>query len=259
MIMSIETYLGITKHKNLYFTGIGIPPAWEFESYHIDLQQAKNSVISPMGIDYTINNLGYNSTFDYDESLNDTPGILCLGDSNVFGLLLEKDQTFVKLLQKRMPKVNILNLGLPGGSADSVTRIGVNTVMALKNQIQAVFVIWPPYLRREFASNRYHGLVYKTPEGTGSIPYPEYWEFVDWKANSYNFHKNRIMLSAICESHNVVFVDLEINYDDEHIRNDTTQSYGKNEYTTIGFKTHQAVADYFANKISTNSHATVAK
>jgi len=251
--MSIETYLGVTQHKNLYFTGTGIPPAWEFKSYHIDLQQAKNSVIQPMGINYTINNLGYNSTFDYDDSLKDTPSILCLGDSNVFGLLLQRDRTFVKLLQERMPDVKVLNLGLPGGSADSVARIGVNTVMALKSQVRAVFVIWPTYLRREFVSNRYHGLVYKTPDGTGSIPYPEYWDFIDWRANSYNFHKNRIMLSAVCESHNVVFADLEINYDDEHIRNDTIATYGHNEYTTIGFKTHQAVCDYFANKLSMDS------
>jgi hypothetical protein len=252
-MMPISQYLGTTKHKNLYFTGTNIPPAWEFKSYHIDLEQAKNSVIRPMGIDYTINNLGYNSTFDYDDSLKDTPSILCLGDSNVFGLLLEKDRTFVKLLQQRMPEVKVLNLGLPGGSADSVARIGVNAVMALKNQVQAVFVIWPTYLRREFASNRYHGLVYKTPDGNGRIPYPEYWDFVDWRANSYNFHKNQIMLSAVCESHNVVFAGLEINYDDEHIRNDTIESYGQNEYTTIGFKTHQAVCDYFADKISKDS------
>jgi len=256
--MSIETYLGTTNHKNLYFTGTGIPPAWEFKSYHIDLQQAKSSIINTMGVDYTINNLGYNSTFDYDDSLKDHPSIMCLGDSNVFGLMLEKEYTFVKLLQERLPGVNVLNLGLPGGSADSVTRIGVNAVLALKSMIQAVFVIWPTYLRREFASNRYHGLVYKTPEGTepGAVPYPEYWDFIDWRANSYNFHKNRIMLSAICESHNLIFADIEINYDNEHIHNDTVESFGQNEYTTIGFKTHRAVADYFANKISKNFYAT---
>jgi hypothetical protein len=257
--MSIETYLGTTKHKNLYFTGTGIPPAWEFKSYHIDLEQAKNSIANQFGVDYTINNLGYNSTFDYDESLTNTPSILCLGDSNVFGLLLGKSQNFVQLLQDRMPDVKVLNLGLPGGSADSVTRIGVNTVMALKNQVKAVFVIWPTYLRREFASNCYHGLVYKTPDNSGSIPYPEYWDFIDWRANSYNFHKNRIMLSAVCESQNVLFADIEFNYDEEHIRNDTIESYGNQAYTTIGHKTHRAVADYFASKISTNSHATVAK
>ena len=257
--MTIETYLGITKHKNLYFAGTGIPPAWEFKGYHHDLQEMKSSIFTnSMGIDYTINNLGYNSTFDYDESLNDTPCILCLGDSNVFGLLLEKNRTFVKLLQDRMPDIKILNLGLPGGSADSVTRIGVNSLMVLK-KVQAVFVVWPTYLRREFASNRYHGLVYKTPDKYGKIPYPEYWDFIDWRANSYNFHKNRIMLSAVCESHNVPFADLEINYDEEHIRNDTIETYGDNVYTTFGFRTHQAIGDYFANKISTNSNATVAK
>jgi hypothetical protein len=251
--MSIKTHLGTAQHKNLYFTGTGIPPAWEFKSYHIDLEHAKNSVIRPMNVDYTINNLGYNSTFDYDELLNHTPSILCLGDSNVFGLLLEKDRSFVSLLQHRMPDVKVLNLGLPGGSADSVTRIGVNSIMALKDQIQAVFVIWPPYLRREFASNRYQGLVYKTPDDTGSTPYPEYWNFIDWRANSYNFHKNRIMLSTMCDAHDIVFVDLEINYDDPHIRQDMVDSYGQEEYTTIGFDAHRAVADYFFERLSKDS------
>lgn len=248
--MSIEQYLGTTKHKNLYFTGTGIPPAWEFKSYHIDVEQAKNSVIRPGNISFTINNLGYNSTFDYDDSLMNGPNILCLGDSNVFGLLLEKDRTFVKLLQQNLPDTKVLNLGLLGGSADSVARIGVNSIQALKNAVKAVFVIWPPYLRREVASNRYHGLVYKTPDGTGSIPYSEYWDFVDWRANSYNFHKNRIMLATICQLHNVLFADLEINYEDENIRNDTIETYGQEEYTTIGFKTHRAVADYFLNKLN---------
>ena len=67
------------------------------------------------------------------------------------------------------------------------------------------------------------------------------------------------MLSAVCESHKIMFVDLEINYDDEHILNDSIDSYGLKWNTTFGFKTHQAIADYFANRISTKLHATVAK
>jgi hypothetical protein len=250
--MSIDQYLGTTKHKNIYFPGTGIPPAWVFKSHHTDLYRAKNSIIRPLGIDYTINNLGYNSRFDYDDSLTHAPSILCLGDSNVFGLHLEKDRTFADLLQQQMPDIRVLNLGLPGGGADSVTRIGVNTVMFLKN-IQAVFVVWPTYLRREFASIRHHGLIYRTGDDSPEpIPYPEYWDFIDWRANSYNFHKNRIMLSAVCESHKIMFVDLEINYEQEHIHADTIETYGKNENTTFGFRTHRAIADYFANKISTN-------
>ena len=247
----IEQTLGTTRHKNLYFKG-NIPPAWEFNSYHINLQNHTNKNISPIKETYTINNLGYNSTIDYDQQLLKQQNILCLGDSNTFGLLLKKELTWVSHLSELVPETCILNLGLPGAGPDTVTRIGVNTIAALKDHIRAVFVIWPPYLRREFASIKFQGMVYKTPNNDESVPYPEYWDFVDWKSNSYNFHKNKILLSSICQANNITYADLEINYDDAVIKEDMVNSYGKEEYTTIGFETHKAVASYFYKKLNSN-------
>ena len=245
----IEYYLNKTHHKNLYFAG-KIPPGWEFPSYRIDLKSAANTTIQPMHVQYTINNMGYNSTFDYDESLLQTKNILCLGDSNVFGLILEKDKTFVSKLQRMFPQHRVMNMGLPGGSADSVSRIAVNTVNALPGTVDAVLVIWPTYLRREFASIKYQGLVYKTPENNQTIPYPEYWDFIDWKSNSYNFYKNKLLVSAVCRASNIPFYDLEIDYEDKYVKEDMVNSYGKEEYTTFGFDTHRAIANHFYKKIT---------
>jgi hypothetical protein len=248
----IEQSLGTTRHKNLYFKG-KIPSAWEFEGYHIKLQEYVNQHIAPIKETYTINNLGYNSTFDYDEQLLKQNNILCLGDSNTFGLLLKKELTWVSHLDKLLPDTNVLNLGLPGAGADTVTRICANTIDALKDKVQAVFVIWPPYLRREFASIKFQSMVYKTPNNDETIPYPEYWDFIDWKSNSYNFHKNKILLSSICKANNILYEELEINYDDPDIKEDMIKSYGQEEYTTIGFDTHHAVANYFYKKLRSNS------
>jgi hypothetical protein len=247
----IEQSLGTTRHKNLYFKG-DIPPAWEFESYHIKLKNCTNKNIKPINEIYTINNLGYNSTFAYDEQLLNQENILCLGDSNTFGLLLKKELTWVNHLANLVPTARVLNLGLPGAGADTVTRIGVNTIMALGDCVRAVFVIWPPYLRREFASIKFQSMVYKTPNNDEIIPYPEYWDFVDWKSNSYNFHKNKILLLSVCRANNIIYADLEINYNDPLIKEDMVKSYGKEEYTTIGFDTHCATADYFYKKLNSN-------
>lgn len=249
MDKGIEYFLGKTHHKNVYFTG-EIPPAWEFESYHIKLKNHANTVISPIRESYTINNLGYHSTFDYDDTLLTTSNILCLGDSNTFGLLLNSNLLWTSKLQELLPDTRVLNFGLPGGSSDTVSRIGTNAVLKLTSTVRAVVVVWPPYLRREFASNKFHGLVYKTPQNNETLPYPEYWEFIDWRANSYNFYKNKLLLSSICKANNVPFYDLEIDYSDKLIVDDMIKSYGKEEYTTFGFDTHQSIADYFYKKIT---------
>jgi hypothetical protein len=248
----IEQALGTTRHKNLYFKGL-IPNAWEFESYHIKLKNYTNKTIAPIRETYTINNLGYNSVFDYDEQLLNQDNILCLGDSNTFGLLLKKELTWVNHLTKLVLDARVLNLGLPGAGADTVARIGVNTIMSLKNRVRAVFVIWPPYLRREFASIKFQGMVYKTPSNDQVVPYTDYWNFIDWKSNSYNFHKNKILLSSVCQANNITYADLEINYDDPAIKEDMINSYGQEEYTTIGFETHHAVANYFYKKLNTHT------
>lgn len=246
---NIEYFLGKTRHKNVYFKG-EIPPAWQFESYHIKLKNYVNSTIAPIRHTYTINNLGYNSTFDYDDSLLETRNILCLGDSCTFGLLVSKDQLWTTQLQKLLPNTKVMNLGLPGGSGDTVSRIGTNIVMKLSSTIDAVLVVWPSYLRREFASKKFHSLVYKTPNNTEILPYPDYWKFIDWQSNSYNFYKNKILLSSICQANNIPFYDLEINFSDELIKKDMIESFGQKEYTTFGFETHTSIANYFYKKVT---------
>ena len=245
----IEYYLGKTKHKNLFFKG-QIPPAWEFPSYHINLQEAVNTRINPVKQDvyYDINNLGYNSKFDYTDKLEHN--ILCLGDSNTFGLLLRREQCWVGKLQEMMPNSTVWNLGLPGGSPDTVSRVGVNVVNALGNKVDAVAVVWPMYSRREVASLKFNSLVYKTPQDVQKIPYPEYWDFIDWRANSYNFYKNKLLLSSICEANNIPYYDLELDDSFKLHEEDVVSSYGKPEINSYGFDTHKAISMHFYKKIN---------
>ena len=247
----IELFLGRTQHKNSYFDG-KIPPAWIFKSYHIDLEKSVNSKINPVKseIFYTINNLGYNSLFDYDDNLKLKSNILCLGDSNTFGLLVQKTDAWPGRLQSLMESFNIMNLGLPGGSSDTVSRIGVNTVLALDNSVKAVLAVWPSYSRREFSSNKFHSMVYRTPNNDQQIPFQDYWDFIDWRSNSYNFYKNKILISSVCRSKNIPFFDLEI--DDDFIlhKEDTLRTFKKLEINSFGIDTHKAIANYFYKKIN---------
>jgi hypothetical protein len=245
----IEYYLDKTHHKNLYFND-GIPPAWIFPSYQIDLKSTVNSSISPLNEKqvYTINNLGYNSKFDYDDTLLETTNILCLGDSNTFGLITPNNQTWVTHLSTMFPQDKVLNLGLPGASSDTVTRIGVNAVKSLPTT-KAVLAVWPAYSRREFVSNKFHKMVYRTPEDNQEIPFDEYWDFIDWKSNSYNFYKNKIMLEAVCASLNIPFYGLEIDDDFQLHKDDMAETYGPEQKSSFGLKTHRAIAHHFQRKI----------
>lgn len=247
----IEYYLGKDKHKNLFFTG-NIPTAWEFPSYHIDLKSSVHKTINPVkpDVSYTINNLGYHSHFDYDESLLQSKNIVCLGDSNTFGLLLSRERTWVAKLQEEFPQCCVLNFGLPGAAPDTAARIGANVVEALGDSIVAVLVVWPSYSRREFASNQFKSMVYRTPNNDQIIPFDDYWDFIDWQANSYNFYKNRVLLEAVCRAKQIEFFDLEINDNNKYLKEDVLASYGKPEVNSYGFATHSAIACYFAKKIN---------
>ena len=244
-VEKIEYYLNKDHHKNLFFNGV-IPPAWEFSNYHVDLKAVASTVVDKPGYNnYAYNNLSYRSNFDYTvESLSDKKCILCLGDSDTFGRSIQLENIWSTQIAKSFEEYTVMNMGLFGAGPDSVSRIGVNTIMALPTAVKIVLIAWPPYLRREVATKKSKAMVYKTPFNDEVLPFENYWDQIDWVANSYNFYKNKLFLEAVCKANNIEYYDLEINLDTPAIKEDFI-----NEYRYFGNNTHKAIANYFEKKI----------
>ena len=243
-ITQIKNQLNKDHHKNLFFTK-KIPPAWEFPGVHIDHFAVKETTVNYNEINITYNNLGYRSDFNYAiDSLKNKDCILCLGDSDTFGRVIHLNDLWTTHISKLYPDYNVLNLGIPGAAADSVSRIGANTISALEGAVKIVLVLWPSYHRREFVNKDFIGAVYKTPDDKELVPFENYWDTIDWKSNSYNFYKNKQFIESVCSANNIKYYGLEINRDSPIIKNDF-----KNEYLSFGNDTQLAIANYFEERL----------
>jgi len=244
----IEYYLGKDRYKNKFFKP-HIPYAWEIESCNPEFvpgvlwSTLKNKIIQHEGIEFEFNNLGYRSHYDYTiEDLSTKKNILCIGDSYVCGPTCNYEDLWTSQLQRRLPEYNIVTLGLPGWSFDTIGRVGVSTIQALANKVDFVLVIPPNDHRREFVSKQYKKII-SHPQGVTNVPYDEYWDHIDWQSNNYNYFKNSLLLKAMTESYGGTYIELllrvdgGVNYHDRGPRGLT----GPNTYT--------ALANYFYKKI----------
>jgi hypothetical protein len=242
---NIEYYLGKDRLKNLYFKPT-IPAAWEIPARI--LNPALNVRCSMKGFfrgdpkEYCFNNLGYRSQFDYiQEELADKRIVVCLGDSDTFGVGLELTEIWPNLVQT---DATVLNLSVPGISIDGIARIVVQTVQALGSSVDAVLAFYPSMSLREFVSKKYKGGVHT--HRNYNLPYADWWEHIDWQSNNYNFNKNQLLMQGICAKYGIQFHDLYINRTDKKVPYDFFE-YGV--YSSIGKVTHQAIGNYFSRKI----------
>jgi hypothetical protein len=242
---NIEYYLGKDRLKNLYFNA-EIPAAWSIPSrIQNPAPIIKSSSVGFFKGDiteYHYNNLGYRSLFDYiAKELLEKRTILCLGDSDSFGIGVNHDKIWSNLLDT---DATVLNLSVPGISIDGLTRIAVQTIQTLGNTVDAVLIHYPSMSLREFVSKQYKGGVHT--HRNYNLPYKDWWDHIDWQSNNYNFNKNRLLMENICASHNIAYYDLYINRDDKKVPFDFVE-YGV--YSSIGPHTHRAIANYFNRKL----------
>jgi hypothetical protein len=214
----IEFRLGKDRYPDLFFKS-GIPQAWEIE---LNLKNFLNQDINPVAwkdcknisithdsIEYKFNNLGYRSHYDYFiDELKTKQNILCLGDSDIFGPYKEYSQIWTTQLQTQLPEYNIINMGMPGWSPDTMVRSGVSTIKALGSSIQHICLIWPVDGRREFISKQYKKIV--GLNGVTDIPYENYWDHVDWVSNNYNLNKNINLIKFVAIANKINYIDLQI-------------------------------------------------
>jgi hypothetical protein len=154
------------------------------------------------------------------------------------------ENLWTTIIANEFPEYKVLNFGIPGAASDTVARIGVNTLRSLTSQVHAVLALWPAPHRREYASKSFTGLVYKLPllaptPTQDMLPFENYWEMIDWKANSYNFCKNQLLLSTSSNTNNSEYFDLQINTNDKQISDDFILG------AAFGVNTQRAIANYF--------------
>jgi hypothetical protein len=244
---AIEYYLGKDHVKNLFFkeeiaAALSIPP--RILDKKTKLKPGENLINDIL---YTINDLGYRSKNQFTkQNLADQSLILCLGDSDVFGINVSFDDIWTTKLQAQIDQsLLVMNMGVQGISNDGLTRLGVSAINCLGSQIQAVCVMYAPPSLREFVSKKYQAGVH-TRENY-NLPYQDWWDHIDWQSNNYNFYKNKLMLASTCAKFDIAYHDLFLNKNDSKVPLDYI-AFGK--YTSIGPCTHTAIANYFYKKIN---------
>ena len=259
---TIEYYLGKDKFKNLYFKGKSLPGAYDLindrkNDYDLIIKNREATFFAASGTpeerSFTsrINNLGYRDSIDYSiEDLQKFKKLfICVGCSDVLGPNLEDEYIWPNILQTKIDEFyghndfKVLNLGVLSGAPDTVSRILHGFVSCLSN-ISDACIVWPYTQRREFVS------VQKTFIITGmtqinELPFPDYWNFIDWKSDSYNLHKNKIFCESFTKVNNINFHDLIINRYDKKVPFDFSS-----QLHALGKKSNAAVANYFFKKIT---------
>ena len=247
---NIEYYLGKDSFKNLFFSQT-LPTAWDIPPRPKNPFTKINQSIQVTGFfpgdptTYNYNNLGYRSLIDFDHGLQDKPIILCLGDSDAFGVGVDYSNIWSSKLQQQYPDAVVINMSVPGISIDGIARIGYRAISVLGKQLVAVCTQYSPASLREFVSKNYQGGVHT--HRNYNLPYQDWWKHIDWQSNNYSFFKNKVLLDSVCASHSVPHYDLYINKNDGKVPYDAVE-YGV--YTSIGPQTHQAIANYFYKKIT---------
>lgn len=234
--LDIIDYLGKDNLKNKFFNKQ--IPATDFIPARPNTEQFKWAGDTT---EYRYNALGYRSNIEYTTNVDQV--ILCLGDSDSFGIGINNDNIWPTLIQQET-NTTVYNLSVLGASVDSLTRIAVQTIQALENKVVAVLMHYPPMSLREFVSKQYKGGVHT--HRNYNLPYADWWDHIDWQSNNYNFNKNRLLLENICLRFNIKYFDLHINREDPKVPLDFNE-YGV--YSCLGPKTHRAIANYFIKKL----------
>ena len=245
----IEFRLGKDHYPDLFFKP-GIPDAWEIETVckyflqDIAWTDCKNRTVVDDGIEYQFNNLGYRSHYDYHiEELKSKKNILCLGDSDVFAPYKKYESIWTSLLQDRMPQHNIINMGMPAWSSETIARSAVKTIKALGSSLDYVCVIWPADDRREVVTKNYKKIT--SILAPTDVPFEDFYDQVDWVSNNYIHNKNRDLIRFACEANGINFIDLLIVTVDKSINFDG-ERFGKGVF---GEQTHVALCNWFYRKI----------
>lgn len=248
-IEKIEYYLGKDRFKDIYFKpefpdayqdihAVGINP----EEYR-DCVKHINQVFKDM--EFKFNKQGYRSNWDYDiEELKTKNNIvLCLGCTDTFGMNVQYSDLWATKLQNKLPDKTVMNCGIIGASSDTIHRILTKILSVLPTQITGICLLWPHSTRREFVSKTFTYII--KGGDYNDIPMEDYWSYMDWRSDNYNFFKNYHAVKSLCNYRNVALYDLNINRFDKKVPYDFSSPF-----FAFGPKSHHAISEYFYKKIT---------
>lgn len=257
-IEQMEYSLGKDHLPNLHWKE-EIPSAWSIVSrpgISLCNSSMANSVVTlKEGIPYKFNNLGYRSNFDYEvDKLKTKDIILILGDSDASGRGVKYHDMYSSKIAQQLQNYCVVNLGVASASPDSATRIGVQTMLALKSSIKHVCMLWPIFSSREFVSKKFSAGIHPSSK---VLPYEDWWNQIDWVNNNYNYQKNRLLLEQTALANNIEFHDLIVNrydkkspitYNTVHSPDNTLSK--ETDFTEFTPEAHTAIANYYIKKIT---------
>jgi hypothetical protein len=195
----------LKNYINKSFTGYNLSESIDLSSWSYDYRDKILEYINhhkkQTNIEYRINSHGYREQ-EYATSYHNYDSlILAFGHSTVFGVGVKNEYSWPRLLETRLHNTRVLNFGIPGASADTVSRMISCTVPYFHSLAKKLKVItlWPQEERREIFQKGYSGSwsPWRQP------PYPEFILSIDEMSNKYNTEKNKFIVETVCKLYNV--------------------------------------------------------
>jgi hypothetical protein len=188
-----------------------------------------------VSITYLLNSFGFRTKFSLIRPPKKTKKrMLALGCSYTFGTGLHDDQIWCNIVGKRL-KYEVINLGMPGGSLDSIFRILYSWCKTVEPDIIIIQVPHPT--RREFFTDDLSLIT----AGSWREGFPrfrqEFWG--DEYDKFYNL-KNYLLIEKLTESTPVKYVEIENFLQSNDFARDGLH---------LGPETHKKFAEYIIGNI----------
>lgn len=174
---------------------------WGSELFPRSPDNPANAKFDDDDIIYKINSLGYrekefeDSYHQYDELM------LGFGNSSTAGTGVADNDVFLRVIERTLPNIRVLNLAIAKGAPDTVARMVACTVPYFLPRCKklSVIIMWPQDVRREVFLDNHHEAV----TAFSDEPYSNYFMGIDNTSCKYNRDKNTHMVELVCKLHNV--------------------------------------------------------
>jgi lysophospholipase L1-like esterase len=196
--------------------------------------------IDKFGINWELNREGFR-TIEFGEINFSEPRILCLGDSHTFGAGNQQFDIWPEQLKAKINISQILNLGVPGISADHLSR-NIEKYISRFSPIE-IFVLWPDHSRFEYVDNL-GNLCQSLPTDRNRIYFMET-ATEEWLIN--NFKNSQDKIRYFCKQENIKLRELSL-YDLISIIDHADRWPPAANKTHFNHRWHNLIAEIFAFK-----------
>ena len=195
--------------------------------------------IDQFGIIWNLNSEGFR-TVEFDSIDYSKTRMLCIGDSHTYGAGNQEQEIWPELLKNKLGIEQILNLGVPGVSADHLARNITSYVDRFKPE--EVFVLWPDYSRFEYD---YYGVIKQSlPTDSNRIYFMET-ATEEWLLSNFKSAQDKVTYT--CRKNNIKLRTLTL-YDLIPIIDHADRWPIAANETHFNHKWHNLVAEIFAFK-----------